>query len=359
MQGTQGSDPTPAGATYATLGNLSTDQHSGGQQSNGKKPCICGGQHRYADCFYIIDGKAPQGWKPQPPIVAKINEKCRDLNLLAKINKIWGEANLPKWGADAAQQQTPNAAGQSANMVDTSIHGVYSISAAVPKEVSPELQNSFILDSGATTHVCNDRSRFIEFTKDKQWLAHGNSGMWTSGQGKVILRMQTPNSLGIHMICLGDVVYCPDFHLSIVSFSWFCERGIYWNTEQGILYWGSEDLARVKWRGNLFIIEDKEVSRLQVNANMKTSSKPLISEASADTWHRCLGHIYHGSMAKLPYMVDGVAISGAQSHETPCLTCEVAKAQSQISRRPAKHAKQPGECIHMDLIDNTIGYNGN
>ena len=64
-------------------------------------------------------------------------------------------------------------------------------------------------------------------------------------------------------------------------------------------------------------------------------------------------------MAKLPQVVDGIAISGSQSQSNNCCPpCELAKAQSQISRRPASHAKRPGECIHLDLIDNLTAYDG-
>ena len=64
-------------------------------------------------------------------------------------------------------------------------------------------------------------------------------------------------------------------------------------------------------------------------------------------------------MAKLPQMVDGIAITGSQANEASCLPCELAKVQSQISQHPAQRARQPGERVHLDLIDNMPAYNGN
>ena len=70
--------------------------------------------------------------------------------------------------------------------------------------------------------------------------------------------------------------------------------------------------------------------------------------------------MYHGSMAKLPHMVDGVAITDSQNKGHDCChTCELSKVKSQISHHPAQHTKQPGEQVHLDLIDNIIVYNGN
>ena len=125
-----------------------------------------------------------------------------------------------------------------------------------------------------------------------------------------------------------------------------------------MLYLMGKDVVRVEKHGNLFIIEHGKVTQ-SVNANIKQSSKPLISEAPAEIWHRRLGHIYHGAMAKLPQMVDGIAITGSQANEASCLPCELAKVQSQISRRPAQRARRPGERVHLDLIDNMPAYNGN
>lgn len=146
--------------------------------------------------------------------------------------------------------------------------------------------------------------------------------------------MKASNGQSIVWICLGDVAYCPGFHVNIVSFPHLYNHRIFWDTEQGLLYKAGQDLALVEKQWNLFLIENGDVNN-SVNANIKHSSKPLISEASADTWHCRLGHIYHGSMAKLPQMVDGIAISDHQT-DANCLTCKLAKAKSQISRHPVQ-----------------------
>ena len=76
---------------------------------------------------------------------------------------------------------------------DMAIHGVftvtnmYSISANIPKEANPTICDKFILDLRVTVHVCNDHSQFINIQDDKQWLTHGDSGIWISGCGMVRL----------------------------------------------------------------------------------------------------------------------------------------------------------------------------
>ena len=83
---------------------------------------------------------------------------------------------------------------QSINHIDnTAIQGVFavtnvfSISANILKKANPVICNKFILDSGATVHICNDHSQFIDMQDNKQWLTYGNSGMWISSCGIVRL----------------------------------------------------------------------------------------------------------------------------------------------------------------------------
>ena len=287
------------------------------------------------------------------------------------VNTTRRKANLPEWPAPGtssapapATQELATSTPQSINMVDdTTIHDIFSIlsdlsvSASIPKEVSPEFHDSFILDSGATTHVCNDFSCFQDFTPHRQWLTHGDTGMWIDGYSSIILSMVTLNGWGQNTILLGHIVYCPKFHLNIVSFPHFHDRKLFWNTEFGLLYHTGKNIAWVKKWGNLFIVgKGKQVSQ-SINT-IKHSSKPLVSEAPGNIWHHQLGHIYYSSIAKLPQMVDGIAIKGKPNH-SPCEVCELAKAKSQISHHPAQHARQPGECVHLDLIDNMVAYNGN
>ena len=47
------------------------------------------------------------------------------------------------------------------------------------------LHNSFILDSGATTHICNNRQRFKDFVTASEILLAGDSHVHVEGYGTV------------------------------------------------------------------------------------------------------------------------------------------------------------------------------
>ena len=98
-------------------------------------------------------------------------------------------------------------------------------------------------------------------------------------------------------------------------------------------------------------------------ATSKKSSKPLVSTASKDIWHRRLGHVSMDAIEHLPDALSGVQVVRSQtlpkSSTSPCEGCAVANLQHQISRRPAQRASRPFERVHFDLIQMNRAYNGN
>ena len=95
------------------------------------------------------------------------------------------------------------------------------------------LVNSFILDSGATEHVCNDRSRFIHFTPAgaDEILVASNNIVKIKGYSTIEITIEcdgTPN--GKRTFQLYNTVYIPSFTVNIVSYNRFYDKQIYWDS---------------------------------------------------------------------------------------------------------------------------------
>ena len=82
-----------------------------------------------------------------------------------------------------------------------------------------ELNKSWILDSGATVHVCNEKDRFLQFktnsTDDCLWT--GDAVIPILGYGEVELRVTSPNYPDGRVLRLVNVVYVPTLHTNVVS----------------------------------------------------------------------------------------------------------------------------------------------
>ena len=79
------------------------------------------------------------------------------------------------------------------------------------------LRDSFILDSGATIHVCNSRDRFqtVSPASESDLLYAGNMIIPIEGFGSVDIIVQTP--AGPKLIELQNTALVPTFHTSVVS----------------------------------------------------------------------------------------------------------------------------------------------
>lgn len=147
-------------ATFQGQGqNTSNSQtETENQRATFSKKCVCGEIHRFRDCPYLIESKRPTGWTPKLDLQRKIDEriqKSKKLRELIERAKKGVNGQHTKSFQDTAVTKpdldTPAA------FTTTILAMTYSSDTALDNY---PLQNSFILDSGATVHVCNNRERF-------------------------------------------------------------------------------------------------------------------------------------------------------------------------------------------------------
>ncbi len=128
-------------------------------KEKGKKQCVCGGMHLYYDCYYLNESCRPSGWIFQAESLQAVTEK------LAKNRKLRSQIEQAKQSAAlaASQQasQTPLPLAPESfvtfSMADTNF-------SAADGEVYC-LRDIFILDSGATIHICKSRQCLLNHNK--------------------------------------------------------------------------------------------------------------------------------------------------------------------------------------------------
>ena len=95
---------------------------------------------------------------------------------------------------------------------------LYKVPATFEASTSYPLHNSWILDSGATIHICNDRSKFRTFTpQDSKRIYAGATLQQPLGVGSVSLTLDVTNEI-TRELTLHEVYYIPGFHTNVVSF---------------------------------------------------------------------------------------------------------------------------------------------
>ena len=169
------------------------------RDSKGKKrPCLCGGEHKWAKCAYLFEWNRQKDWKPDEAIQQQIKEKCAQNTYITKVLQlIRDKQNKPKpEQASNGQENIP--------MGCVAMRPAHHVTmSAMQPDQKFALHDSFILDSGATDHVCNDHARFSDFRSPKpdDFMILGNSIIPIEGWGIVKITLDCKSMLiGKHMM---------------------------------------------------------------------------------------------------------------------------------------------------------------
>jgi hypothetical protein len=115
-----------------------------------RKPpkCVCNDNHWFANCPYLLELNRASGWSINKDIQAKIDEK------LSKNSKL-------KEQIETSIKRRTQLSSESQTKKLNPLKAVFAtLSAFIVDRDSYELKDSWILDSGANSHVCNNSTRF-------------------------------------------------------------------------------------------------------------------------------------------------------------------------------------------------------
>jgi hypothetical protein len=330
-------------------------------------PCLCGADHFYSACYYIIKSIRPTNWHPKMDLQRKVDDSIRnDPKLQETIEGI--KARL----AEKSQPFTPN----DPPVAMAVSHQIGEAYATMPSTANYRLRNSIILDSACDIHVCNTRERLIDLTDSEtnDYLIAGDTTVPILGYGTTIVKARTPDNKNVRTLHLHRTAYAPTFHTSLLSLRTIMKKGFKWAIDDGLITNSSGPVCRVLDMFNQWVIEYNPVqelshdsepevssdeSELQAFATTKKSRKPLVSTVSKDIWHQRFGHISMEAVGHIPTALNGVKITNTPVDRSGiCETCAVANLQAQVSRRPAQRADKPFERVHFDLVQVNPAFNG-
>jgi hypothetical protein len=188
----------------------------------------------------LVESIRPSWWKPDAETARSIEEKLsKNSKLRQQVERARSFATTPSAPPPEAPQK-PEA--------PTSF-----VAIALPAGRTAEdpnspyaLRDSFLLDSGATTHVCNNRNRFTAFRQcsEREYLLAGTEKVLIEGVGRVELTVEGPD--GFFTISLEDVAFVPSFHASVASLKRFMAKGVHWRTDEGALTFRGKTFCKLR-----------------------------------------------------------------------------------------------------------------
>lgn len=207
----------------------------------------------------------------------------------------------------------------------------------------------WIVDSGATCHMCNDRSIFMEYenlkTPQKVTLGDGYE-VNAVGRGAVVVNSELPS--GRSKRCtLHDVLYVPRLSHNLFSVSMATKRG-------KTVRFGKAN-CQVLDEEKLVAVASKigELYYLKCNPShvYSNTAKTQVQESKEDKWHRRFGHLGVRSLQKLATekLVNGFDYDSTReiSFCQACVEGKLHKSQFPTSGR--KRADKPLGLVHSDV----------
>lgn len=208
-------------------------------------------------------------------------------------------------------------------------------------------KNDWIIDSGATCHMCNDQNMFTEMkelgSQEKVTLGDG-SLLQVVGEGTIDMEMLLSN--GSNRGCtLKKVLYVPKLAYNLVSVSRAAEAGKTVHFENSSCEFQNESgetIAFGERHGSLYHLKFDRKPQESVNV-VQTANKERL-------WHRRFGHLNEQSMQKMlkKKMVNHLDYytSGEVGICEPC----IGGKQCKQSFKPSKtKTSMPLELVHSDV----------
>lgn len=200
--------------------------------------------------------------------------------------------------------------------------------------------DSWIFDSGATSHMCSDKTLFTSLRQHEENIeVAGENFMKSSGLGEVKITTSYSD------ITLKDVLYVPEMRGNFVSISKATDSGlltVFSKSKATIKRYNNEKLLQANRVGGLYILDVKNNQKL-FNCGAK-------SDENFKLWHERFGHLNARSLSEMSKknLVRGMELKLNLDN----LNCEVC-LQGKLSALPFKSSTSKSteilELIHSDL----------
>jgi len=361
------------------------------------KKCLCGKDHWYHECWYLIESIRPSNWVPDAEIMKTVQQTVeRDNRLQDRVKRAQYKAthkalNLRSWRRGDSKGPGANSfPHRVANNGDDDPGNLTAVAAAHSVTAEHALKHRWILDSGSDIHITNNRNCLHDLHRpsDSGKVFAGTTVYDIEAVGTAVLEVATPNG-GIRQLTIREVAYVPGFMTNIVSLSRLTNRDIHWNTQTGCLFRGNLNLAVVSRLNGHWTISNpplaptysalsisEELSEQEENEGPNTTPKGCVSclrsisaasfpvqRSKSDSnlsflWHGRLGHPGVDALSHLPTATTGVP--KFVMDWGVCETCRLSKATQQISRDPRREMPEqhPFYRVSCDILEVEEGYNG-
>ena len=203
--------------------------------------------------------------------------------------------------------------------------------------------DTLLVDSGSSTHIITDKSKFTIFDETFKPIEHvielaDGSRQKGIAQGRGDASVKLCDTSGnLQDVLLQNALYIPSYKSDIFSVRAATKKG------SSVIFTPEYSQLTAK-DGTTFELEDRE--KLYFLNKVSTGNKK-INSLTLQEWHILLGHCNVKDILKLEKSVKGMHIS--DKSEFDCETCVLGKMTQYMNRTPDRKAEKRLELIHCDI----------
>jgi hypothetical protein len=203
-------------------------------------------------------------------------------------------------------------------------------------------KKAWILDSGATNHMCCDKAMFKVLEPYKSIVQVGDGRkLQVKGIGTVECEIITNNIK--KKLTISETLYLPDLSTNLISIGVLSEKGFKINFEQ--------DMCKITKENEVIAIGVKvsQKSKLfQLPIEILDDSQALVTYSNDwQLWHQRMGHLSTQNLKKLK--AEDVDFSNIHLRQEFCEVCAIGKAKKLPHKETEKNEKNEHVTIHSDL----------
>lgn len=219
------------------------------------------------------------------------------------------------------------------------------------------------VDSGATSHMCNNRevmAKFMDYKnsqcdgKLKQVTVANNEKLNVVGEGEICFKF------GSKVRTFSNVLYVPQLTTNLLSVSKLVNSGFCVKFDRGgcfIIDNSGDIIASAPFVNGMYKLKGLAVKYVhnEEHSMLLQDRQETVSAAVAnpclpvELWHKRLGHMNYRSLCSLRANANGVMFQNQSEHEG-CVPCLEGKLTAQpFPKGNAGRADKPLELVHSDL----------
>ena len=214
--------------------------------------------------------------------------------------------------------------------------------------VTGDQTNSWLIDSGATSHMCNNIKMFSQFEElDVPVSVEIGDGKILKGIGTGIVNVQLelPNSI-VKNCVMSSVLYVPGLAFNLLSVAQIARRGMvasFSDDSCKIVNSNNELMALGRKEGNLYMLNCSSEVAASCASDLNASEDEML-------WHRRFCHLGVSNLRKLVNKKMVVGLECSPSEDFFCDSCCEGKIHKQpFVKLETRKKRQPLELIHSDV----------